>query len=797
MKHISSQYNKVCRSDGIINVHIAPFYSMYNHHHNYWEDWYHAYMLSREKKDSWGDSYRNFKNLPDDEEGFLIEAIRVDDNLVAVGNVSKQGVAISLCEGVHTITLCGRVHVKNHGISAYGYGSEKNWHRESFEVSAIVDVVDWEDSYMVLEIHFGERVNRRDKVQIATKKVVESTSYFKKFLVSYDFKQVTREYIESLAPGCRYLENNSEFIEPVFEEESESAPVVKTEKAKQETPKDNYDTIDRSCYEGMINIRDTLSEDGLLGGGSLLFDDMMGVYDIYECGDPQDENRLFASVNLYKEGNNKLYIYDKDGEVGPVLKFDNSGRFYFEFKDRRGLHQWFRISTTSTSIIISEVEDGVQTGKFLKFKEGNVYEGAYTQDGEKTEYVKYIGRKDFPQVKVPFPKMNNDYDVDVKKVDGAGLFCGNTSGGVAHGHGISYSDYSSSFGEFKGGEPSNFNVNHAKGIFFDFASYNCGQKDGLSFNYNERVDEAKIEVYKDGNAQEISIIIRKDCVIFVNNNYLYSQHYGVAKYPFRLTEFELKNGEWVEYAYGKRVCSLSGESKVLSTPRVKAKPVTSTPTPKKTTTKKTTPKKTTKKKEEPKKEEVLTSKIEEQSKKIEKPRKEERIEEVDTPTTFAFDVKQEELSDEICLQDFEVEQTYNYQTWEEGYIIKSVKNAREVMRVPSSVLSIDTKAFSSPSLVVTKKLIIPASVKSIGYKAFINLPNLEELVFEERELENRLNIGDDVICDCKIKHLTLPDGVWFINSTQFLNIKSLKTLSVGKNFFVNGDYEKDIKITKR
>ena len=65
MKHISSQYNNVCRNDGIINVHIAPFYSMYNHHHNYWGDWYHAYMLSKEKKDSWGDSYRNFKNLPD------------------------------------------------------------------------------------------------------------------------------------------------------------------------------------------------------------------------------------------------------------------------------------------------------------------------------------------------------------------------------------------------------------------------------------------------------------------------------------------------------------------------------------------------------------------------------------------------------------------------------------------------------------------------------------------------------------------------------------------------------------
>ena len=183
MMQISSDYLNVAREDGIINVHIAPFYRLYNHHHNYWENWYHAYIMSAEHRDYLGNYKRNLENLPDDETGFIIEAVRVDDHSVAVGNVSKQGIALSLAPGMHSVYLSGRVHYKNHGISVYKSDPSKNWHRENFEVTAYVEVSEYEDSYMTLEMHLGMKYLRKEKYRIVTKETVEHTDYFKGFTV--------------------------------------------------------------------------------------------------------------------------------------------------------------------------------------------------------------------------------------------------------------------------------------------------------------------------------------------------------------------------------------------------------------------------------------------------------------------------------------------------------------------------------------------------------------------------------------------------------------------------------------
>lgn len=762
MSYVFDNYQKVARKDGKTNVYIAPFYCMYNHHHNYWEDWNHAYLLNHELTDIFGHRSPT-PMLPENEEGFLIETVVVDGILIIGDEICKEGLAISLSAGEHFVTVSGKIHVKNHGISAYEYGSDKNWHRESFELSTSITVSDYGDAYLALLMHLGKKVKRNEKFQIVTSKVVETTEYFRGFVIDYEFYQTTKKFIDDLVPGCRYIEKKTTHVAPTTSttEEFESVKSYKTY-----SQDERYRAVECQNDSGFMSFLDTRAEFGVMGGASLTFGNSDGEYKLRECENP-DNDEVYAGVNLYRVGDNKLYLYDHYGDVGPLLCFDNNGRMYFEFKDTDGLHQGFKISFNKSNIIITEVNDGVQSGKFIKLTDDSVYEGAYTSGGENTEYLTYVGRKSYPRGKIPFPNMYPDNFVHLRKMEDDrspdAYYCGNMStylsGGdlvfQPHGHGVFYRGSTCTMGEFRNGEPTGFTVTNCKGCFTEFSHYENGQRNGLNFSYYHNNGEVKIEIYKDGRPQDISVKIERDHIIFIDNNNLNYSHFGIAKNPLRATSYEYKNGEWQEYKYSTpRVCSLLGVQKTVSIPRVKSTVTFTAPPSAPTLKKPTIPK--TKKAPSTSKKATTTVKAEPVVNEVpivkETPKKEN-----------PFENKQSNATPLECF-DIDIADDGDVAI---GGMAKHVKN----VVIPDGVTTILMGAFDSDNM---ESIVIPESVTSIGRKAFSACMFLERI-----EINARVEvIKQNTFEYCLFESITLPDTVKTVEANAFKKCLALKTLSV-------------------
>ena len=140
--------------------------------------------------------------------------------------------------------------------------------------------------------------------------------------------------------------------------------------------------------------------------------------------------------------------------------------------------------------------------------------------------------------------------------------------------------------------------------------------------------------------------------------------------------------------------------------------------------------------------------------------------------------KKKEYTD-ICSSSFAFETEISFYS----AMAVDIYKAHEVLVIPTSITKVgfrkETKNNVDTSKV--KKIVIGKHVKFLANDTFVMFNNLEELEFAEDC--SIFDLPNHMIGNCKITHITIPDGVESIFSGCFELCKSLKSISVSKHLY--------------
>ena len=153
----------------------------------------------------------------------------------------------------------------------------------------------------------------------------------------------------------------------------------------------------------------------------------------------------------------------------------------------------------------------------------------------------------------------------------------------------------------------------------------------------------------------------------------------------------------------------------------------------------------------------------------------------DDPTTYFS--KKTSVTEDITLYAHWVDDYFSFSFEGGTYSVSAPWFEGKELVFPSvykgkAVTSIDSSAVNNNENL--ESVVIPASIVSIGYKAFSNCVNLKSVVFEEgSRLES---IGDNVFENCvQLQSMDFPASVKEFGSNIFRNCPGLKRLTVDEN----------------
>lgn len=559
MGYDAMNYDEIARKDGDCNVFIYPFYSTYYVHQREWHE-----LLPYDTTNTYGEDVK----YPDYQ---VIKKVYVDDVLVydnSIHDVSKNGVGISLKAGYYNLSI----EIETHKVVDY---DKEKYNFDKQTISVLLSVNDDENAYVRILTYYGFDVLETHE-QGYSKKTRE---YYTKRISKYDIKesyvdhhvaQVSKDkLLSTMKGGETYWFNKSVYKHKPKQVAKQIAKYVQS-RAKDESfnaVKINYESKynPNDMYPHM-EIEDLGGENGVLNGGYLSYDKDKKRLVYKECNNPTSY-KAYAGVDI-DGSNSRYYIYNKNNLVGPSLTI-NGENYVYQFLDESGKAQGFILSfnPSKNAFEVYDVEDGCYSGKAYFYASGSFYAAAEKEGGRwdkscisATNTVNFL-RNTY----TTFPSIFETNVSLCKKKDKNGRnYVGQAKNDYAesiYGLGLYHTAYGNELSsvEEATGKKYGLSVVHSFDNFFEFI--NCDQKglNGLRLQYLLRSGKVELSHFVNNTAQEHSVLIYKDKIIFqrvpLANR---QQHVGIAKNPFRFTVFEYADGEFKELSYLKKIHSLSG-----------------------------------------------------------------------------------------------------------------------------------------------------------------------------------------------------------------------------------------------
>ncbi len=172
-----------------------------------------------------------------------------------------------------------------------------------------------------------------------------------------------------------------------------------------------------------------------------------------------------------------------------------------------------------------------------------------------------------------------------------------------------------------------------------------------------------------------------------------------------------------------------------------------------------------------------------------------------TEWDFSYDTVSSDIT--LTAMWIDAATVYSYTPVEGGVCITGIKRSFELMQIPSvlngiSVVAIGEAVFADTNSETTIKIVVPASVKSVGKNAFRSCTDIEITVLGELS-----EVGELAFLDCnKLTKISLAEGLTAILPQAFNGCTSLQEIilpnsvaSVGENAFEDCTALKSVKLS--